>query len=267
MQKSQGFTPDIQSFILAHEGGYVDHPKDPGGATNLGITIKTLAAWRKREVSKAEVRALTKSDVIPIYKANYWDVMRCSLLPLGLDYMVMDYGVNSGPARSVKDLQRTVGADDDGALGAKTIAKIEEYIQRHGMQALLKAFADRRWNFMQGLSTFGTFGDGWKKRVWGKQMGVQTNDIGTVDRAWKLAQGVPAAAIPLPEATIGLAMPEKPSVIELAKDPTTLTGIAGAVATIFGAIQDQPVLQIAAVAAIGVVVFLYLKKRREENPT
>lgn len=83
MQKSQGFTPDIQRFILAHEGGYVDHPKDPGGATNLGITIKTLAAWRKRKVSKAEVKALTPADVIPIYKANYWDTMRCSLLPLG----------------------------------------------------------------------------------------------------------------------------------------------------------------------------------------
>lgn len=267
MQKSLGFTADIQRFILAHEGGYVDHPKDPGGATNLGITIKTLSAWRKRKVSKAEVKALTRTDVIPIYKANYWDVMRCSLLPLGLDYMVMDYGVNSGPARSVKDLQRTVGADDDGALGIKTIAKVEEYISKHGMQALLKAYAERRWKFMQGLPTFATFGDGWKKRVWGKQMGIQTSDIGTVDRAWKLAQGVDPATIPLPEPTIGLAKPEKPGAVELIKDPTTLTGIAGAVATIFGAIQDQPVLQIAAVIAIGTVVFFYIKKRREEDPS
>lgn len=267
IQKSHGFTPDIQQFILAHEGGYVDHPKDPGGATNLGITIKTLAAWRKRKVSKAEVKALTPADVIPIYKANYWDAMRCSLLPLGLDYMVMDYGVNSGPARSVKDLQRTVGAYDDGILGARTIAKVEEYIHRHGMHALLKAFADRRWKFMQGLSTFGTFGNGWKKRVWGKQMGIQTNDIGTVDRAWKLAQGVAPAVIPLPEPTVGLAAPERPGPLDMVKDPTTLTGIAGAVATIFGAIQDQPVLQVAAVLAIGTIVFMYLKRRREENPS
>ena len=267
MQKSQGFTPDIQRFILAHEGGYVDHPKDPGGATNMGITIKTLAAWRKQEVSKQDVKNLTREEAVAIYKAQYWDTMQCSRLPLGLDYMVMDYGVNSGPARSVKDLQRTVGADDEGILGVKTIAKVEEYIAKHGMQALLNAYAERRWNFMQGLSTFGTFGDGWKKRVWGKQMGIQTTDIGTVDRAWKLAQGVAPAAIPLPEPTVGLAMPEKPGAVELIKDPTTLTGIAGAVATIFGAIQDQPVLQVAAVLAIATVVFFYLKKRREENPS
>ena len=267
MQLSQGFTPDIQRFILAHEGGYVDHPKDPGGATNLGITIKTLAAWKGRKVSKAEVKALTKEDVIPIYKANYWDVMQCSRLPLGLDYMVMDYGVNSGPARSIKDLQRTVGADDDGVLGQKTLAKISEFIERKGMLALLTAFAERRWAFMQGLSTFGTFGDGWKKRVWGKQSGIQTSDIGTADRAWKLAQGVPAADLPLPEPTVGLAAPEKPGALDMVKDPTTLTGIAGAVATVFGAIQDQPVLQFAAVAAIAAVVFFYLKQRREENPS
>ena len=53
----------------------------------------------------------------------------------------------------------------------------------------------------------------------------------------------------------------------MVKDPTTLTGIAGAVATIFGAIQDQPVLQVAAVLAIGTIVFMYLKRRREENPS
>ena len=267
MQVSLGFTPDIQRFILAHEGGYVDHPKDPGGATNMGITFKTLQAWRGREITKQDVKNLTREEAVAIYKAQYWDTMQCSRLPLGLDYMVMDYGVNSGPARSVKDLQRTVGADDDGILGAKTLNKVTEYIQRLGMEALLTAYANTRWAFMKGLSTFGTFGEGWKKRVWGKQAGVQTNDIGTVDRAWKLAQGVAPAAIPLPEATVGAAIPEKPSAIDLAKDPTTLTGIAGAVATVFGAIQDQPVLQVAAVLAIAVVVFFYLKKRREENPT
>lgn len=266
MQPSQGFTPEIQSFVLAHEGGYVDHPKDPGGATNMGITFKTLQAWRGRKITKQDVKNLTRAEALAIYKAQYWDTMQCSRLPLGLDYMVMDYGVNSGPARAVKDLQRVVGSADDGILGAKTVEAVSLYVQRHGINNLLIAYADIRWNFMRGLRTFSTFGKGWEKRVWGKQAGMQTTDIGVVDRAGKLAAGTPAASLPLPEATVGTAFPEKPSVTDLAKDPTTLTGIAGAVATVIGAIQDQPVLQVAAVLALATVVFFYIKQRREADP-
>lgn len=266
MQVSHGFSADIQKFVLAHEGGYVDHPKDPGGATNLGITFKTLQAWRGKKITKQDVKNLSRQEALAIYKAQYWDTMKCSLLPLGLDYMVMDYGVNSGPARSVKDIQRVVGAEPDGVMGVKTVAKIEAFVKVHGILALLERYASRRWAFMQGLSNYPTFGDGWKKRVWGKSTGVQTSDIGVVDRAAKLASGVPASKIPLPEVTVGSAFPEKPTITAMLKDPATLTGAAGAAATVFGAIQDQPVLQGAAVLAIIGVTFFYLKQRQEVDP-
>ena len=265
MQISRGFTSNIQSYVLASEGGYVNHPRDPGKATNMGITIATLRAWRGTKVTNEDVRNLTQAEALAIYKAQYWDTVRADLLPLGLDYLTFDYAVNSGPARAIKDLQRTVGADDDGVIGQKTLSKIKEYIAANGMQALLNAYATRRWNFVQGLSTFSTFGNGWRRRIWGEQMGMQASDSGAADRAFKLSQER-YDEITMPQPAPGKAEPEKPGTVDMMKDPATLTGIAGAVATVFGAVQDQPILQAAAVLAIGAVVFFYLKKKREADP-
>ena len=265
MQISKGFTPNIQSYVLASEGGYVNHPRDPGKATNMGITAATLRAWRGRPVTNTDVRNLSQKEALAIYKAQYWDTVRADLLPLGLDYLTFDYGVNSGPARAIKDLQRTVGADADGVIGQKTLSKIKEYISKNGMKALLNAYATRRWNFVQGLSTFSTFGDGWRRRIWGEQMGMQASDSGAADRAFKLSQErYDEITMPLPAP--GKAEPEKPGAVDMMKDPATLTGIAGSIATVFGAIEDQPILQVAAVLAIGAVVFFYLKKKREADP-
>ena len=86
--------------VLRHEGGYVDHPSDPGGATNLGVTRATLAQWRGRAVSKAEVKALTRAEAAKIYRALYWDEIAGDALPAGLDFAVFDYCVNSGPGRA-----------------------------------------------------------------------------------------------------------------------------------------------------------------------
>ena len=265
MQLSRGFTPNIQSYVLASEGGYVNHPSDPGKATNMGITIATLSAWRGTKVTNKDVQNLTQAEALAIYKAQYWDTVRADQLPLGLDYLTFDYAVNSGPARAIKDLQRTVGADVDGVIGQKTLSKIKEYITAKGIQTLLHSYATRRWNFVKGLSTFSTFGNGWRRRIWGEQMGMQASDSGAADRAFKLSQErYDEITMPLPAP--GKAEPEKPGTVDMVKDPATLTGIAGAVATIFGAMQDQPILQAAAVLAIVAVVFFYLKKKREADP-
>ena len=113
MQLSRGFTPNIQSYVLASEGGYVNHPRDPGKATNMGITIATLRAWRGRPVTNADVRDLSQEEALQIYKAQYWDTVRADQLPLGLDYLTFDYGVNSGPGR----------CDWDGGMRTPTAAK------------------------------------------------------------------------------------------------------------------------------------------------
>lgn len=87
------FTPQIQQWVLASEGGYVDHPSDPGGATNMGITHKTLAAWRKVspwwELPKQAVKDLTRSETMAIYKANFWRTSGADRLPVGIDYAVI----------------------------------------------------------------------------------------------------------------------------------------------------------------------------------
>lgn len=110
---------DVKRWVLEYEGGFVNHPRDPGGATNMGITRRTLAAWRGHPVSVQDVRDLTKSEAMAIYKAHYWDAVQGDRLPRGLDYAVYDYAVNSGPGRAARDLQRCLGVTVDGIIGAQ----------------------------------------------------------------------------------------------------------------------------------------------------
>jgi lysozyme family protein len=108
--------------VIIYEGGYVNHPKDPGGPTNLGITQSTLSSYLGRRASVQEVRALTKAAVKPIYKKRFWDVLRCDDLPGGVDLAVYDFGVNSGTSRAARYLQSVVGVSQDGKIGPATIS-------------------------------------------------------------------------------------------------------------------------------------------------
>jgi len=148
-------------ITLQYEGDYVDHPKDPGGATNLGITFAVLKAWRKTNITKDDVRALTKDEAAKIYKARYWDKVGGDDLPLGLDLCMFDYGVNSGPARAVKALQRIVGVKADGVMGDDTQAAVQKYEAK----VLVEKLCDERLRFVQGLRTWSTFGKGWGRRI------------------------------------------------------------------------------------------------------
>jgi lysozyme family protein len=151
---------------LKHEGGYVDHPSDPGGATNLGVTIGTAQAFkldmdRDGDVDKADVRALTVQAVEPVYRAGYWLKAGCHLLPAGVDMMVFDTAVNSGPKRAVAFLQECVVAKVDGDFGAETLAKVATVPPR----ALIERYSQRRGAFYRSLPTFATFGKGWTRRL------------------------------------------------------------------------------------------------------
>gem|GEM_PF-6374819 len=73
------------AHVLASEGGYVDHTKDPGGATNMGITLATLQEWRGRPIAKTDVRDLTRDEAAAIYRAKYWNKVKGDDLPAGLD--------------------------------------------------------------------------------------------------------------------------------------------------------------------------------------
>ena len=147
--------------VLKHEGGYSNHPSDPGGATNFGITIANYARFKGRAVTAAEVRAMPLSDAKAIYKANYWNALRCDELPDGLDYAVFDYGVNSGPGRAAKVLQRLLGFAVSGTMTHAVIAGV----RNASPSTLVAKVCDERLAFLKSLKTWPVFGAGWRRRV------------------------------------------------------------------------------------------------------
>jgi len=155
--------------VLAHEGGYVDHPADPGGATNMGITHKTLARWRQVspwwQLPKSAVQGLKIDEAANIYRASYWDRSKAGALPAGLDLALFDYAVNSGPDRAIKSLQKLVNVVPDGQVGPLTLAAIRDRVAATGIAGLIDALCNQRLSFLTQLATFAVFGRGWRKRV------------------------------------------------------------------------------------------------------
>ena len=149
---------------LKEEGGFVNHPKDPGGMTNLGVTKRVWEQWVGKEVDEAEMRSLTPDDVKPLYQRNYWNACRCNELPAGLDVCVFDTAVNSGPGRAVRILQTCLGVTADGAIGPKTIAAAQQF-KGASLVHLVDEYCSARQAFLISLPTFGTFGKGWTARV------------------------------------------------------------------------------------------------------
>lgn len=147
-------------MLLSHEGGFVNHPDDPGGITNLGVTKKVYDEWIGRESTEQEMRDLTPDDVGPIYKKNYWDRIKGDSLPSGLDWACFDWAVNSGSGRPAKAVQRAVGATQDGAIGPATIGLIMEKDPKF----IIEYVHDVRQDFYKSLKTFETFGRGWTRR-------------------------------------------------------------------------------------------------------
>jgi lysozyme family protein len=157
----------VRSFseTLKHEGGFVNHPKDPGGMTNLGVTKRVWEDYTGRQASEADMRALTPEMVKPLYLDRYWNRVGGDELPSGVDFVIYDFAVNSGPARAIRYAQKLVGATQDGMMGPQTLVKIKEYCDQNGEEYFIHAYTDARMAFLEGLSTFNTFGKGWSKRV------------------------------------------------------------------------------------------------------
>jgi lysozyme family protein len=147
------------AVTLGFEGGFVDNPADPGGATNYGITKRVLEAFLGHAVSVDDVRSMPLATANAIYRANYWNLTHCALLPSGVDLMVFDFGVNSGTSRAAKALQGIVGVPMDGAIGPATVAAARNAVD------VIDALASARLAFLRSLETFATFGKGWTARV------------------------------------------------------------------------------------------------------
>lgn len=148
--------------LLAHEGGYTNHPSDPGGPTNFGITIADCRKYVKPDATAADVRAMKLDEAKVIYRAKYWAAQRCDDLPGGVDYAVFDYGVNSGIGRSGKVLRRVLKlADNTSVVNDAVIAAARDADAR----VLVAAICDERLRFLKSLKTWPVFGAGWGRRV------------------------------------------------------------------------------------------------------
>lgn len=147
--------------VLHHEGGFVNHPSDPGGMTNLGCTKTVWEEWVGHPVDEKAMRALTPADVAPLYKAKYWDKIKGDDLPAGVDYVVFDASINSGPGRAAKWLQECVGAHPDGAIGHGTL----QAVAAHNPADIVDLYQAKRLQFLKALNTWDTFGKGWERRV------------------------------------------------------------------------------------------------------
>jgi lysozyme family protein len=149
------------NHVLEHEGGWADHPKDPGGATMKGVTLTTFRRHFGKNKSKQALRNISDAELGQIYRSDYWKKCQCDKLPSGVDYAVFDAAVNSGPGRSAKWLQAAIGAKQDGGIGPKTLARVKRY----DAVQVIDMMCDRRVNFLRSLATWETFGKGWGRRV------------------------------------------------------------------------------------------------------
>lgn len=152
MDFDQAFTK-----LLGHEGGYVNHPNDPGGETNWGVT-KAVA----RDFGyTGSMRDLPRDTAKRIYRVKYWEAIKADEMPDAVRYPLFDAAVNSGVGQAARWLQRALGVADDGKIGAITIAKAK---QSDGV-AVASAMIGQRLQFMTNLSTWPAFGKGWARRI------------------------------------------------------------------------------------------------------
>ena len=158
--------------VLQHEGGFVDDPVDRGGRTNQGVTQGTYDAYRaKRGLNTNDVKDIIPGEVRDIYLEQYWNPLRCSQMPIGLDRVVFDAGVNSGTRRAGKWLQMALGlsaADVDGIIGQKTLHYISDVVSANEVDRTIDRFMDQRRQFLQAIvmrdPSQQKFARGWENR-------------------------------------------------------------------------------------------------------
>jgi len=141
--------------------GFSNHPRDPGGATQLGVTQRAWEEWVGHSVTIDDMKGLRPDTVKPFYKAKYWDKINGDRLPSGVDYAAFDFAVNSGVSRSARYMQKIAGVPEDGLIGPKSLDAINACPPDEMVDALCSA----RLDFLKRLPTWNTFGRGWQTRV------------------------------------------------------------------------------------------------------
>ncbi|MDV2965099.1 glycosyl hydrolase 108 family protein [Nitratireductor aquimarinus] len=231
-------------LVLKHEGGWADHPDDPGGATMKGVTLATFRRYVKADGTKADLRAITEQQVATVYYRHYWAAVNAQALPSGVDYAVFDFAVNSGPSRAAKYLQSVVGAKVDGRVGPDTIAAVS----RMEPAVIINRLCDARMAFLRRLKHWPTFGNGWSRRV----SDVRKDAMNMVGRPADIER-VP---VPVPRPTVPAEVEQK--VREKSGFWQWLTGLLGSGALGLGWLTGMDWKAIAAGGGVLVVVILVL---------
>ncbi len=143
--------------VLSHEGGYVNHPKDPGGETNWGVTKRTAMA----NGFNGSMRAMTREQAIGIYRKAFWERYHADQMPEAVAFQFFDACVNHGYGNAARMLQRAAGVPDDGIIGEISLKAINSLPEND----LLLRFNAERLVFYTKLGTFTSFGKGWVRRV------------------------------------------------------------------------------------------------------
>lgn len=180
--------------VLAHEGGYTNDPRDPGGPTNFGITIFDYRKYVKPNASAADVKAMTVKEAKAIYRGKYWDAQRADELPAGVDYAVFDYGVNSGIGRSGKVLRRCLELSDTSSAVSDAVIAAAKAADA---KTLIVAICEERLRFLKGLRTWSVFGKGWGRRVAEVKKAALTMVQGSQAPAASPAPAAGRAVVPL----------------------------------------------------------------------
>lgn len=147
--------------VFEDEGGYSNDVGDPGGPTNWGITIHDARLYWKSTATSEDVKTMPKSVAEDIYRKHYAAPLCYDVLNPGVDYAVLDYGINSGIHRAAQVLQRLAGTTVDSVIGPNTVVAAN----KKDSKQLINQIYNERLAFLQSLSTWGTFGHGWTNRV------------------------------------------------------------------------------------------------------
>jgi lysozyme family protein len=140
-------------IMVGHEGGYVNHPQDPGGETKYGIS--------KRSYPGEDIKNMTLDRAKAIYLRDFWQAAGCDYVPPKARFSLFDTAVNSGVRQAIKFLQRAVGAQDDGVIGPKTLMLLEATPPA----VFIARYNGHRLQFMSALPNWPAFGRGWANRV------------------------------------------------------------------------------------------------------
>lgn len=257
---------DSLELMFGHEGGYVNAKTDSGGPTKYGITHKTLASHRGvPSVTPEQVKALTISEAETIYRKSYWGPAGGDVLPLGLDYAAFDFGVNSGPQRAVKTLQKVLGVKQDGWIGEGTLSAIAGY--PGGVMQLIRDYCDARMAYLRslkGAKGFRANGRGWTIRVTGKDPNGQWKaQPGVIGNALAMAQrqepnkAVPTVGVPK-DIDEAMSAKAEPGALDAYLKPDVLLPAGGAAVTGAGTLLTSGLDPIRLALAIAIIVVVGL---------